>query len=383
MLDQKTASEANGEPGESHRKALVEALVGTQLRSVYAPARRWFRLDKEPLIPTKKFSFTPLSASEILAHVEATITWLWEQYIGVGDLVLFTAFMKVGKSTFIYPLVLAVARGVPFLNRATLQGGVLVLALEEHVRDVKLRLQKLGMTRTDPVHVNTGTFPCTTEALEELEKFIAENKIVMVVLDSLSAYWEVYNENDNAEVIRKVKPLLDLARRTNCAMILIHHESKFGGQDESGKNRGDGKAIRGASALFGLADQALSLGKRAGNAAKQRVLRAIGRRAESPPELIIQLWGEMQLSDPKPYGYNVIGTPSELDEATKQANIAKVLDRTPKTLETIKSESGVSKNARQVLDALTEASLAVREGAGVRGDPHTWRLIPSGEGADS
>jgi hypothetical protein len=252
----------------------------------------------------------------------------------------------------------------------------LVLALEENLRDVKLRLQKLGMTASDPIHVHPGTFPCTQEALTQLEAFIVKNQIALVVLDSLSAYWDISDENNNGEAVRKLKPLLDITRRTNAAMILIHHESKFGGQDDAGNSRGDGKAIRGASALLGLMDQALSLGRRAGAGTAQRVLRAIGRRSESPPELIIELWGQTELSDPKPYGYTVIGTPQQFNQASQQVEIAKILDQIPKTLEEIKEQSGIKTNARQALDALVEAGHAVREGEGVKGDPHKWRLKP-------
>jgi hypothetical protein len=64
--------------------------------------------------------------------------------------------MRVGKTSLIYALALAVAWGKPFLGFPTTQGGVLVLAVEEHPHDVELRLRALGLQATDPVHVHLG-----------------------------------------------------------------------------------------------------------------------------------------------------------------------------------------------------------------------------------
>ena len=62
--------------------------------------------------------------------------------------------MKVGKSTFAYALALAVARGQDFLGYSTKRGGVLILAVEEHQRDIVNRLLAFGMTRADAIHVH-------------------------------------------------------------------------------------------------------------------------------------------------------------------------------------------------------------------------------------
>jgi bifunctional DNA primase/polymerase-like protein/AAA domain-containing protein/primase-like protein len=101
-------------------------------------------------------NFNPKSAHEILSQEHQELTWIWNSYIAEGDLFIFASFMKVGKSTFIYPLAMAVARGLPFLGYATTKGGVLVLALEENSRDVEMRLRKLGMTDQDPIYIHHG-----------------------------------------------------------------------------------------------------------------------------------------------------------------------------------------------------------------------------------
>src|SRR5262249_41354708 len=153
------------------------------------------------------------------------INWVWQSYIAEGDFFLFAAYMKVGKSTFTYPLIIAIARGLPFLGFETNKKAVLVLALEENPRDVELRLKKLGMTDDDPIYIHEG--PLSKDQLDEVRSFIRETKIGFVLLDSLAYYWTVKSENDNAEILRAVKPLLSVARETGAAIGLIHHESKY------------------------------------------------------------------------------------------------------------------------------------------------------------
>src|SRR5262249_3675491 len=147
--------------------------------------------------------------------------------------------------------------------------------------------------------------PLSEEELDSVHSFITEKKIGFVLLDSLPYYWTVKSENDNAEILRAVKPLLSVARATGAAIGLIHHESKYGGRSESGESHGDGKSIRGGSAMFGLVDQAILLDRRRGGRPTERVLRTIGRRAENPPELVVELMGNPALSDANPYGYRV------------------------------------------------------------------------------
>ena len=90
-----------------------------------------------------------------------------------------------------------------------------------------------------------------------LRDFIYQHNIGMVVLDTLSRYWNVRDENDNAGVVREVSPFLDLAHETGCTVVLVHHESKSGGEN--------GRGIRGASSLLALAFVAIASTSACGN----------------------------------------------------------------------------------------------------------------------
>src|SRR5262245_32180576 len=104
----------------------------------------------------RESNFNPVKASELLMQEPEPLTWLWDSYLPVGSLSLLAAYMKVGKSTFAYALAVAVAQGRPFLDYGTKQGPVLILAVEEHPRDVRRRLERFGLSKSDPLYVHAA-----------------------------------------------------------------------------------------------------------------------------------------------------------------------------------------------------------------------------------
>jgi len=139
--------------------------------------------------------------------------------------------MKVGKSTFIYALSIAVARGTSFLRYPTAQGAVLIVALEEHPRDVRRRLEQFGMRADDPIYVATGPLDQRSRDIEAMESFHCRNRNRVgdrghpnAVLGSRR------REFTNAEVIREVSPILELARRNERYDRSCPSERKSGGR---------------------------------------------------------------------------------------------------------------------------------------------------------
>jgi len=306
----------------------------------------------------KETNFRPVKAVYLLAQEPEPVVWVWEPFIPEGALALLAAFMKVGKSTFAYALAVAVAQGRPFLGFPTKQGGVLILAVEEHPRDVKLRLQqRFGMRAGDPLYVHTGPLANDKATLEAIKDFISRNAISLVILDTLGRFWRVKDENSNAEVVQEVSPLLDLARDTGAAVLLVHHESKSGGED--------GKGIRGASALFGLVDQAFLLQKAQGGSSNRRVLKCIGRYDETPREVVLELEGDE---------YRLLGKPEDLDLEMAKGKVLQALSGGPQDTPTLSKLTQLpDSTTRRALTQLGD--LVVRDGRGVKGDPHTYRRV--------
>lgn len=283
--------------------------------------------------------------------------WVWEPFLPEGGLVVLAASPKVGKSTVAAALAVAVAQGRPFLGYPVKQRAVLLLALEEHRRDVRRRFERFGLRPDDPLWVQCDSFRLSPERLRELEEFVRTHGIGLIIIDTLGRLWTVQDENDNAEIERALGPLLDLARRTSACVLLIHHERKGAAEQAP-----TGETIRGGSALLGLVDQALLL--RPGAAANERVLATVGRYSETPRRLRLRLVGD---------GFErVEGEPPSRGRPDRDAQVCAALSEAPQTVEELAQRTGLSE--RQVRAALEQLGPAVvREGAGVRGAPHTYR----------
>lgn len=92
-----------------------------------------------------------------------------------------------------------------------------------------------------------------------MKAFIARERPDIVVIDTVGALFTLFNENDNAEVKRKViRPLKALAKAGNCAVIGVHHIGKRG---ENTADEEEAYLGRGASA-FGTDTQAVFTLKR-------------------------------------------------------------------------------------------------------------------------
>lgn len=69
---------------------------------------------------------------------------------------------------------------------------------------------------------------------EQVKRFIRYHQPDVVILDTITALFTLYSENDNAEVIRKViRPLKELAVAGNCAIWASHHIGKSGESDDA------------------------------------------------------------------------------------------------------------------------------------------------------
>jgi hypothetical protein len=84
---------------------------------------------------------------------------------------------------------------------------------------------------------------------EQVKRFLKYHQPDLVILDTISALFILYSENDNAEVVRKViRPLKELANAGNCAIWASHHIGKSGESDQvEGAYRGRGASAFGAN----------------------------------------------------------------------------------------------------------------------------------------
>ena len=251
----------NDEAGEEHAGMVARALlgVGASVRVVALPnlpekgdVSDWLRqggtvadlADTVAATPLLDARFAPTGGSrhranggvgfaltilaDLLAEPVEEAEWVVEGLLPTAGTSLITAKPKVGKTTLVRNLALAVSLGAPFLGRATKQGTVLYLALEEKRGKVQEHFANLGATVTDraPLFVHVGSAPA--KPVEELEALLAEHCPMLVIIDPLQRFLRLRDGNDYTEVTRVMEPLTALARKSGAHLVCIHHANKGG-----------------------------------------------------------------------------------------------------------------------------------------------------------
>lgn len=294
-------------------------------------------------------------ACDLLAEEPEPVEYILDEYLATGSLNVMVGKPKEGKSSLNYELSVSIAKGEPFLGRTTKKSGVLILAVEEHRRDVQVRLHNLGADNLQNLYLKIGPLSPSPAFFTEIQDFIQEHDIKLVILDTLAAFWKVENENDASQVTKAVKPLLQLARESGACVVLIHHARKSEGSH--------GDEIRGSGALFGLVDVALVMKRH--HEKNQRLLQAQSRYPETPAELVLEL---------RDSGYVAIGDPASTN---KQAKIDKLLSVLPHQWEAagpILKRAGLKRVVGyQLLSLLVDQGQALRDGEGKKGSPHVYQ----------
>jgi RecA-family ATPase len=194
-----------------------------------------------PLVLTKLGDF--------LAEPEEAVDWLVDRFLPSGGFSLLAAKPKVGKSTLARCLALAVAHGELFLARATAQGPVIYLALEEKRSEVRKHFQAMGATGEEEIYIHAATAPA--DALDKIRALIEEKKPALLIIDPLFRFTRVKDGNDYDQVTQALEPFLALARETGVHVLVVHHLGK-------GERTG-GDAILGSTAILGAVDTSLIL----------------------------------------------------------------------------------------------------------------------------
>ena len=169
-----------------------------------------------------------ISKKELKTMEETEVQWFWDGVLPAGGLSLLLAKPKVGKTLFALNLALWASRGGSFFGKDTAPGNVIYLALEENIGEVKKSLIAFDNTHGEDdkfdLDFHFGIAP--SDAIKKLEKWMVEKKPKLVVIDILQKFVRVKKIEDYAEVITALEPVMDIARRLDCHILLTHHAPK-------------------------------------------------------------------------------------------------------------------------------------------------------------
>src|SRR5262245_49045653 len=186
------------------------------------------------------------------------------------------------------------------------------------------------MSDTDPVWLWTVGVKDSPDDRTKMQQFISDKNIVLVIVDTLASYLLLEDETNNSQATGRLKPYVDMAHTTETTIVLVHHERKNGGPDGDSTS-----AIRGGSAILGLADIAFQLQHESGGGTARRLM-IVGRYSEIPSSLKLNFEKDHYVS---------LGTPEEATQAARLATVLAVLPQSGAglTVEEVSEKTGLGK----------------------------------------
>jgi AAA domain len=145
--------------------------------------------------------------------------------------------------------------------------------------------------------------------MTNIRRAVETKGVGLVTLDTLANLWQVGDENNQADVLKALRPVLSISRTFGAAFLLVHHDRK-----ESG---GGITTVGGSSALPAAVDMVLKLSGVQGTD-NRRILSAKGRASNTPAPLLIEL-------DLDTHEYKAIGAPSLVEKAAVRAKVLTML----------------------------------------------------------
>lgn len=256
--------------------------------------------------------FIPLPLAQ-LSSTQNSIEWIWEGFVAKKHITLLSALFKAGKTTLIANFLKTLQDNGRLAGQNTNKASVLILSEESDTIWARRR-DEHNITlpvwiSSRPIRQKLG-YKEWVNLLEEAAKFCEENKVDILIIDTLSAFWSVENENDAARVSAALLPLNHLLDK-NIAILLVHHFRKTGGDE--------GTAARGSGALGAGVDILVEFSRLDSSDPNctQRVIKTYSRFDESPKEVVIDYVDDE---------YVTIGTKADVKRSQKLEAVIKALE---------------------------------------------------------
>ena len=306
------------------------------------------------------------SGAEIAMATDDDVKWIVPGFVAKGAITELGAKVKTGKTTFILSLVRAAADGSSFLGHSTLKTPTVYLT-EQPMASFRQAMQRANLLGRDDFQVLLhsdlrGTLwpAVAAAAVNECKRVGA----TLLVVDTLSQFAGLKgdSENNSGDALGAMQPL-EQATSNSIGTILVRHERKSGGDV--------GDSGRGSSAFAGAVDIVLSLRRPEGNSKKTvRVLQALSRFSETPPELLVELTED---------GYISLGEPHEAAVKEVKDSIIAVAPKSEAEAtglkELVESAQVPRVTAQRAVKELTEEGKLGRVGEGKKGRPFRY-FIP-------
>ena len=161
------------------------------------------------------------------------INWLWYPFIPRGKVTILQGDPGEGKSTFMLTLAAYLTRGeaLPFTDCGEPPDPITVLyqSTEDAYDDTIVpRFIKAGGIRDRLAFIDESEYPLTFDD-ERILEGIKQTGAKLLVLDPLASYIGDCSLNASNEVRQKFNALINAARETDCAIVVVNHMNKMPG----------------------------------------------------------------------------------------------------------------------------------------------------------
>jgi hypothetical protein len=169
--------------------------------------------------------------------MEAKIERVWGNMFYMGSIHLLSGDPGVSKTQFLLNLATKASEGVSFLGIDFIKPlTIAYFDMEMSIPQLKSKTQSIEHKEGN-VRIFFYREPCS---IDDVEREIIKHNIDMVIIDPLTDFFEIENENDPKEVRKKFGKLLHkLKEKTQCCIIVAHHFGKITeGKSKVNKSRG-------------------------------------------------------------------------------------------------------------------------------------------------
>jgi hypothetical protein len=189
---------------------------------------------------------------------------------------LLCGFPEAGKSTVAHQLALAVANGVPFLDRKTTQGHIIYWKNEDSAQDVREDFHRAGLSTNSKLLI---LLPEPEDRnLEVLTSALSQNpNTKLVIVETLADFLYIPDITNNDDCRTALQSFCNLVMKSNpnCAFLLLHHFNKSNINAEL-----SGTKILGATAINGFTDAKIYL-RQISDEDSRRVIHASVRKGRA------------------------------------------------------------------------------------------------------
>lgn len=173
------------------------------------------------------------------------VEWLVRELIPEAGFAIVSGKPKIGKSTLLFNLVKATLDGSQFLGREVAKGPVMLLAFEEHEKQLANNLELCGVNPGDEnLYIHTGDV-FGEGVFDHLVDWVQEIQPKLIVVDTIFSMSNIETINDYKTVYDELRRFRNLARETGSTVVGVHHNNKSG-------------SFMGSQGIYGVVDTLIS-----------------------------------------------------------------------------------------------------------------------------